>query len=156
MMMGEVSTSLAIVRNNIILFTYAIPTGGIAITRSIAADFGFSLQQAEQYKKVYGLTEKTLGGKIAQAAEPVLSLILTEMRKALAFYAEKYPQDPVRQILLAGGSGKLSGLTSYFTNALGIETALTNPWKVLGKQEVPKTIIDNAPEYTIAVGLAMR
>lgn len=153
---GAVSTSLAIIRNNIIVFTYSIPTGGIALTRALAADFGFSLQQAEQYKRVYGLVEKTLGGKIAQAAQPVLSLILTEMRKALAFYAEKFPDDPIRQILLSGGSAKLPGLTTYFTSQLNIETALTNPWKILGKQEVPKSIVDNAPEYTIAVGLAMR
>ncbi|HEV2339279.1 MAG TPA: type IV pilus assembly protein PilM [Patescibacteria group bacterium] len=153
---GAVSTSLAIVRNGVIVFAYSIPTGGVALTRAIAADFGFSLQQAEQYKQAYGLSEKTLGGKIAQAAQPVLSLILTEVRKAIAFYTEKFPDDPVRQVLLAGGSAKLPGLTVYLANALGIETVVTNPWKILGKQEVPKNIIDNASEYAVAVGLAMR
>lgn len=154
--MGAVSTSLAIVRGDVIVFTYSIPTGGVAISRALAADFAFSLQQAEEYKKIYGMSEKTLGGKIAKALSPVLSIVLSEMRKALAFYSEKYTDEPIRQIIVGGGSAKLPGLTGYFTSALGIETAIANPWKILAHQEVPKEIIDNAPEYTVAVGLAMR
>lgn len=153
---GAVSTSLAIVKNGVIVFTYSIPTGGIAITRALATDFGFSLQQAEEYKKVYGMSEKTLGGKIAKALAPVLSIIVSEMRKALAFYAEKYADEPVRQIIIGGGTARLPGLTTYFANAIGVETAIANPWKILAHQEVSKEIIDNASEYTVAVGLAMR
>ncbi len=153
---GAVSTSLAIVRNGVVVFTYSIPTGGIAISRALAADFGFSLQQAEEYKKVYGMSEKTLGGKIAKALAPVLSIILGEMRKAIAFYNEKYTDEPIRQIIIGGGSAKLPGLTTYFASEIGIETAIANPWKILAHQEVQKEIIDNASEYTVAVGLAMR
>ena len=35
-------------------------------------------------------------------------------------------------------------------------TAIANPWKVLASQQMPKEILDNASDYTIAVGLAMK
>src|SRR5260221_9328314 len=153
---GGVSTSIAIVRNGLIVFAYSVPTGGITMSRAIAADFGFSLSQAEEYKKVYGLSSQSLGGKIGKATQPILDVIVGELKKAIAFYNEKYKQDPIRQLLLSGGSAKLPGLTTYCTNTLGLETAIADPWKILGSQEVPKDIIDNAPDYAIAVGLAMR
>lgn len=154
--MGATTTSLAIVRKGLLSFTYSIPTGGNAITRAIASDFGFPLQQAEEYKKIYGLTSQELQGKIGQAAQPVLSLIIAEVKKAIAFYAGKYPSEPIQQAVLSGGSAKLPGLTTFFTSQLGLETTICNPWKVLLAQEVPQDIIDNAPLYAIAVGLAMR
>lgn len=153
---GAVSTSLAIIHNNMLVFAYSLPTGGVALSRAIASDFGFAIQQAEEYKKVYGLVDKTVGGKIGKVTEPILSSILTEIKKALTFYGNKFPNDPIKQIILSGGSARLPGLATYFTSNTGIETATANPWKILVEQEVPKDIIENAPEYTVAVGLAMR
>lgn len=153
---GAVSTSLAIIHANALVFTYSLPTGGVALSRAIAADFGFAIQQAEEYKKVYGLADSTVGGKIGKVTEPILSSILTEMKKALLFYGNRFSDDPIKQILLSGGTARLPGLATYFTSNTGIETAIANPWKILVEQEVPKDIIENAPEYTIAVGLGMR
>ena len=153
---GAVSTSLGVVRNGIIVFTYTIPTGGVAINRAIASDFGFSMAQAEEYKKTYGVVEKSFGGKIGKATEPILSTIVNEVKKALTLYSEKYQDSPIAQVLLSGGSSKLPGLDLFFAKNCGIETVTANPWKILGSQEVPKEILDNATGYTVAVGLAMR
>lgn len=154
---GAVSTSLAIVKSGMIVFTYSISTGGSAISRAISADFGFSPSQADEYKKVYGVTEDVLGGKIGQATTPILLSIVTEIKKSLAFYNEKYKNDsPIQQILLSGGTAKLPGINLFFAKNLGIETAIANPWQVLGSQQVPKEILENAPDYTVAVGLSLR
>lgn len=154
---GAVSTSLAIIHEGMLVFAYSLPTGGVAISRAISTDLGFALPQAEEYKKVYGLADSALGGKIGKVTEPIFSSILTEVKKAFAFYNSKYSrEDPLKQIILAGGSAKLPGLATYFTANTGVETAIINPWKLLVAEEVPKDIIDNAPEYAVAAGLAMR
>lgn len=153
---GAVSTSLAIVENSMIKFTYSVPTGGIAMTRAIATSFGFPIEQAEEYKKTYGLSDQALGGKISQAVQPVLLLILSEIKKAIAFYQEKAKGSPIRQVVLSGGGAKLPGLPTYITNAVGIESGIANPWKILVSQEISKDILDDATSYAIAVGLAMR
>lgn len=154
---GAISTSFAIVRNGVMVFTYSMSIGGAAINRAIATDFGLTAQQAEEYKRVYGISQKSLGGKIGKATEPILNSILTEIKKSIAFYSQKYKDDsPIRQIILSGGTAKLPGIEIFFANNSGIETAIANPWKVLASQQMPKEILDNASDYTIAVGLAMK
>jgi len=155
---GSVSTSLTIVQDGIMIFTYSISTGGIAINRAISADFGLTQIQAEEYKKNYGISKEAFGGKIGKAIEPILNSILAEVKKSLVFYSEKYKNDkPIRQILLTGGSAKLLGIDLFFANNTNIETATVNPWKiVLNQKELPQEVLDNGPDYTIAVGLAMR
>lgn len=154
---GAISTSFAIVRNGIMVFTYSMSVGGAAINRAIATDFGLSSQQAEEYKRVYGVSGKSLGGKIGKATEPILNSILAEIKKSMAFYSQKYKDDaPIRQIILSGGTAKLPGIEIFFANNSGLETAIANPWKVLASQQMPKEILDNASDYTIAVGLAMK
>lgn len=155
---GSVSTSLAIIREGIAVFTYSIPTGGSAISRAISADFGLSPDQAEEYKRTYGVTKEALGEKIGKATEPILSSILEEVKKALAYYTEKYKTDqPIKQIFLSGGTARLPGIDLYFTNNLNIETIIANPWKIITpSQNLDQTLLDNAPDYTIAIGLAMR
>lgn len=155
---GSVNTSLALIRDGIIILTYSIPTGGLAISRAITTDFGLPPEQAEEYKRTYGVSNQAFGEKVGKAAEPILSSIMTELKKALAFYSDKYKNDkPIRQILLTGGTAKLPGIDVYFTAHTNIETVTANPWKILSDQNtLPKEILDNGPDYTIAVGLAMR
>lgn len=154
---GSVSTLLAIIKQGNLVFTYSIQTGGLAINRAIAADFGFSMQQAEEYKNTYGVSEKNLSGKIGQATAPIITSIATEVKKAISFYNDKYKNDsPIAQIVLSGANAKLPGIDLFFAQNCGLETAIANPWKNLISQDVPKEILDEAPDYTVVVGLGMR
>lgn len=157
MNMRAVSTSIAIVRQGTMVFTYAIPVGGATISRAIAQDLGLTSAQAEEYKKTYGVFGKELEGKIGKASEPILMSIVSEIRKALLLYDEKYKKDePIQQILLVGDTAKLPGIDLFFAQNCGIETVVANPWKVLNAQQLPKEMLDNAPDYALVVGLAMR
>lgn len=157
MNIGLMNTSLSIVQAGGIVFNYSIPLGGVAMTRAIASDFGLSQQQAEEYKKTYGLLDKNLGGKIGSAIEPIFTNILTEVKKAIAFYNEKYKSEsPISQIVLAGGSANLPGIDVYFVKSLGIETVIANPWKTLNIAGVPAQLESLGPEYAIAVGLSIK
>lgn len=152
---GAVSTSFAIIRKGIMIFTYTMAVGGTAINRAIASDFGFTSEQAEEYKKQYGVSGQALGGKIGQATQPILNAIVMEVKKSLAYYSQKYKDQPIVQIILAGGTANLPGIDTYFANNSGIETVIANPWKVLAAQP-PSEIVNNASDFVIAVGLAMR
>jgi len=80
---GAISTSFAIVRQGAMVFTYSMSIGGAAINRAIATDFGLTPQQAEEYKRVYGISGKSLGGKIGKATEPILNSILERLKNLL-------------------------------------------------------------------------
>ncbi|MBI2613411.1 MAG: type IV pilus assembly protein PilM [Candidatus Levybacteria bacterium] len=154
---GAINTSLAIIKDGILVLTYSIQTGGNAISRSIEADFGLTPSQGEEYKKTYGFTKEGAGKKIGKSTEPILSSILLEIRKALAFYSQKYKDgEIIQQVLLSGGTARLPGIDIFFAENLGIETVIANPWKIFANQQISPEILNGATDYTIALGLAMR
>lgn len=154
---GAINTSLAIIKDGILVLTYSIQTGENAMSRSIEADFGLTLSQSEEYKKTYGFSKEGVGKKIGKSTEPILASILLEIKKALAFYSQKYKDDSIiAQILLSGGTAKIPGIDLFFAENLGIETVVANPWKILANREAPLEIPNSTTDYTIALGLAMR
>ncbi len=154
---GAINTSLAIIRDGILVLTYSIQTGGNAISRSIEADFGLTPSQGEEYKKTYGFSKVGAGQKVGKSTEPILASILLEIRKALAWNSQKYQDDSIiQQILLSGGTAKLPGIDLFFAENLGIETVVANPWRILGDKPLPEGILNSTSDFTIALGLAMR
>lgn len=154
---GALSTSLAIVQTGTVIFTYSIPLGGAAMDRAIASNFGFTTIQAEEYKKTYGINDQSLGGKISSSLQPILMSILTEVKKAIAYYAEKFKNEaPISQIILTGGSSLLPGIDLFFVKNTGIETVLGNPWKTYPIVGVTPDLMDQGPRFSVAIGLAMR
>ncbi len=154
---GAMNTSLAIIKDGILVLTYSIPTGGNAISRSIEADFGLTPVQSEEYKKTYGFSKVGVGQKIGKSTQPILTSILLELKKALAYYSQKYKDDSIiQQILLSGGTARLPGIDLFFAENLGIETVVAMPWKIFPNQQVPMEMLNGTADYTIALGLAMR
>lgn len=154
---GSLSTAFAIVQQGIIIFTYSIPVGALAIDRAIASDFGFSLAQAEEYKKTYGVTDNNLSGKIGKAIGPILQSIVQETKKAFAYYKSKYQSEfPIEQLMLSGGSSAIPGLPKYFTEQCDIETIVVNAFESKKIAQVPLEVSENASELDSAVGLALK
>jgi Tfp pilus assembly PilM family ATPase len=86
-----------------------------------------------------------------------LTALLGEIKKAVTFYVEKYKNElPITQLLLTGGGASLPGLPIYFAQNLGFEAVLANPWNMLNIQGVPHEIETKGPEYSTAVGLALK
>lgn len=157
MSIGNLSTSFAIVHDGIIAFIYTIPVGSSAINRAIASSFTLSLEQAEEYKKVYGIRDKAVGGKIKTAIEPILSSLVSEIKKGIAFYKQRQQNNvAISQLVVSGGTGKMPGIDLYFVNALGLETVVANPWKSLHIENVPDEVMEEGAEFAIAIGLAMK
>ena len=84
--LGANSTDIAIARNSMLVFSRSIPIAGEAFTRSVSQGLGLSAPQAEEYKKTYGLVTTQLEGKVKAALDPVLRLVVDEVKKAINFY----------------------------------------------------------------------
>jgi len=155
--MGSEGTVLAIIAKGNLALTQSVSSGGSAITRAISSSLGLDINQAEEYKKAYGLEETQLEGKVAIAVKPLIELILTEVKRVLAFYQTQEMSDPVKRVVLSGGTALMPGLVHYFTQNLNLEAQLGNPFaqvELSGQQE--KTIGENGALYTTAVGLALK
>ena len=82
---GAMTTDLAVVSKKSVRFTRSISTGGNAMARAISQALGFDLNQAEEYKKTYGLDQTQLEGKIMQAIKPIFDVVVDEVKKIGGF-----------------------------------------------------------------------
>lgn len=155
--LGAATTDFAIVSDGLILLTRSIPTGGAALTRAISQAFNFELIQAEEYKKVYGLLEDQLEGKLFQSLKPIVDVVLNETKRVIQGHESQNPQRPVKRIVLSGGGAQLPGLVIYFANTLGLEVQEADPWFTISKDPSLKTkLASNGAQFSVAVGLAQR
>jgi type IV pilus assembly protein PilM len=154
---GARSTDIAIAKNSQLTFSRTIPTAGEAFTRAVAQGLGVEMQQAEEYKRAYGMAGGQLEGKIKGALDPVFTIVIDEMKKAIHFYQSEEKGEAPRSIILSGGTAGMPEALPIVSKAMGIEVVIGNPFsKVAVDSQVAKTLAPYAPLYSIAVGLAMR
>lgn len=155
--MGATTTDCAITSKGMIWLTRSISTGGLALTRTLAQQFGFEINQAEEYKKVYGLLEDQLEGKVYEALRSVIDIIASEARRVIQAYQAKYPQNPIKRVVLSGGGAKMPGLVIYLAQSFGLEVQEADPWYLISKDKgLEQKLLKDAPAYSVAVGLALR
>lgn len=155
--MGATTTDFAAVSKGLVWLTRSVSTGGFALTRTLSRYFNFETTQAEQYKKVYGLSEDQLEGKVYDALKPVVDIILGECKRVIQAFEVKYPQNPIKRIVLSGGGAKMPGFVVYMANNLGLEVQEADPWYLIGKDKaLVSKLAQDAPSYSVAVGLALR
>lgn len=155
--LGAETTTFSILSRGDLALTQSISSGGTAIARSIAAELGLELNQAEEYKKSYGLDESKLEGKVVKAIKPIAELIVSEIKRVLAFHETHGNNDPVKRVVLSGGTAMIPGLVQYFAESLALEVQIGNPFLNINLTDKQKQEIgENAALYATAVGLAMK
>ena len=155
--LGATTTDFATVSKGLIWLTRSISTGGMALTRSLSQHFNFEIAQAEEYKKVYGMNEDQLEGKVYDALKPIADIIVGESKRVIQAFEAKYPQNPIKRVVLSGGGAKMPGLVIYFANNMGLEVQEADPWYSIAKDKgLISKLSQDAPSYSVAVGLALR
>ena len=152
---GASSTDIAICNKGILSFSRSIPTAGEAFSRAVAQRLNITPQQAEEYKKAYGLSSK-LEEKIKGALDPVIRSVSDEIKKAIFYYQSEEKGEMPSSVILSGGSSGMPEVVTYLSKMLGLEIVVGNPFaKVSLSTDAQKVLAPYAPLYSIAVGLAM-
>lgn len=155
--LGATTTDFATVSKGLIWLTRSISTGGLALTRALAQHFNFEMKQAEEYKKVYGMLEDQLEGKVFEVLKPIEDIIVGESKRVIQAFEAKYAQNPIKRVVLSGGGAKMPGLVIYFANNLGFEVQEADPWYSIAKDKASVAkLAQDASSYSVAVGLALR
>lgn len=155
--LGARSSDIAIVENGQIFLSRSISTAGNALTRAVTTGFSIETQQAEEYKKAYGLDSKQQEGKVRQTLEPAFRIIIDEIKKAIQYYKNDLKGGgEVSSVVLSGGTAGMPEIVSYLAETLGFEITIGNPFaKVVNSERIGKSFSAYSPLYGIAVGLAM-
>lgn len=155
--MGANTTDFTAVSKGLIWLTRSISTGGVALTRALAQYFNFEMNQAEQYKKIYGLSEDQLDGKIFGALKPIVDIIAGEGKRVIQAFEARSPHEPMKRVVISGGGAKMPGLVRYLANLLGLEVQEADPWfSIIKDKNSVLKLSQEAPAYSVAVGLALR
>lgn len=154
---GAKSTDIAVAKNGNLVFSRSIPTAGEAFTRAVSLALGIQYQQAEEYKRTYGLSQGQLEGKVSGAIDPVFRVVVDEIKKAIHYYQSEEKGEAPVSIILSGGTAGMPEATPLLSKLLGLEVAIGNPFeKLTVDTETMKSLSPYAPLYSIAVGIASR
>jgi type IV pilus assembly protein PilM len=155
--MGAGSTDIAVSKNSKLAFSRSIPIGGEAFTRAVAQSFGINAQQAEEYKKTYGLSATALEGKVKASLDPIFRMVIDEVKKAISFYQSEEKGETPSSVILTGGAATMPEVVPYMTTLLGIETVLGDSFsKITLDAASAQALAPYSSLYSIAVGLALK
>lgn len=155
---GAMTTDLSVVSKKSIRFTRSISTGGDALARSISQALSFDLNQAEEYKKTYGLDQTQLEGKVMQAIKPIFDVVVDEVKRSTAFYGTHNKEDRIKRVIICGGTASLPGIIVYMAASLDLEVQLGDPWQkiYLPSKFSRKELEEAGPNFAVAAGLAIK
>jgi type IV pilus assembly protein PilM len=155
--LGANSTNMAITKDSKIFFTRSIPVAGEAFTRAVSQGMGVTPEQAEEYKKTYGLSTSQLEGKIKNALDPVMRMVVDEIKKAIHFYQTEGQTEMPSTVVVTGGASFMPDIQTYLADLLGLETVIGDPFnKFTLDSETAKSLTPYSSYYGTAAGLAMR
>ncbi len=153
---GAYTTDIFVAKQAILLSTRSIATGGEAFTKTIIEELGFEKDQAEEYKKNYGLLEDQLEGKIAAILKPVFEILVGEIKKVLGGFESK-SKEKVRSAILTGGGAKMPGIIEFLAQELNLEVTTGDPWTKLEiSPDIPKPVLSDRLYFAVATGLALK
>lgn len=154
---GANSTNIAVANNTLLSFSRSIPIAGEAFTRAVSQGLGVTEIQAEEYKKTYGFEATQLEGKVKVALDPVLRLVVDEIKKAVTYYQTEEKGEAPSAVIISGGTSGMPQIISVLSKLLGMEVLIGNPFsRVRVDAETAKRLAPYAPLYAVSVGLAMR
>ncbi|KUK76310.1 MAG: Type IV pilus assembly protein PilM [candidate division WS6 bacterium 34_10] len=154
---GANSTDMSIMMEGYLVFSQSISIGSDALTQAIVNKFNFEYNQAEEYKRNYGITPNVLENKIYNVLSPILESIVLEVNRGIEFYKNKTLSSAPTEFFLTGDGALLPGLADFLSKALHANATIANPWSNIQIDRKFQDIISKSgPSYSVAIGLALK
>lgn len=149
---GASAMSLSMVHNGEISFIFNHMSGGQMLTKALQQSIGLDANQAEQYKRTYGLEPEHFQGKVRASLETGVKALTGEMVKAMRFFANQAGSAVVSRVLLSGGTAQMPGFVQFVTEEVGVEVLVAAPF-ANATGAIPES---NHAALSVAMGLMMR
>lgn len=155
---GHKTTDMMVLNKKVPLFLHSMASGSQAMTKTLVNELGLSIEQAEQYKRTYGVREDLLEGKVAQLLLPLVDQVVTQVEKAVVYLSQQGFRKQIDQLVMVGGGALLPGLSSYLVKKTNIEVVVGNPLDRFIKDETltKKIASESNPQLATVIGLAIK
>ncbi len=156
---GADATDLLVVHRGRLRLARTVPVAGNALTRAVAGMLGLEASAAQLAKEEKGVA--TSGGpvtdpasaRISNAITPVLTDILTEIRRSIDYFQSRWTGEVVRKVIVVGGTARLQNLAALFADELNLPVEVGDTFRVVSPDGLDPAL---APVLAVAVGLALR
>jgi type IV pilus assembly protein PilM len=151
---GSQSTSMQVLRDDVVLYEREQTFGSAQLLKLIVRQYGLTMEEAVIKRRNTDLPDD-YG---AAVLEPFVAGISNEIGRALQFFFTSTQHNSVDYIMLSGEAGIFSGLSKLVTSQTTFPCAVINPFEAMEIDESvrEKKLRIDAPAYMTACGLAMR
>jgi type IV pilus assembly protein PilM len=150
---GASSTKMVVIEDEQVHLSHVVPLAGMAMTRMISEAFKIQINQAEEYKRVYGIEKQQVEGKIYNALLGLVDSLVVEIKKVVANFTNTEKEKRIERIVLVGGGAFLKGLTGVLVEKVGLDVVVGDPF---GPDiEVPEKIKPSGVIFPTVLGLAI-
>lgn len=153
---GSVSSDISIYDKSLVV-TGTIPGGGDDITNAIAKALGVTHEEGHIIKTKYGLNVSKKQVEISASLQPILQLLVKEIKRMLRYYEERTTgqNHKIEQIITLGGGSNVPGLSDYLINTLRLPVRACDPWEQLDFKRLELPPKAERPIYITVAGLAL-
>lgn len=155
--MGATTTDVSVVSGGSLFVNRTVDRGGSDITNIIAQGMKIDVVRAEDFKRTLHLMQPNTSTQgVLEAIRPVIDSIFLEVQRVVNTFSGQYSRQ-VEKVILTGGSSGLGGLADYVQAIMRMPVEMGNPWlRIMPNPQYEKIMMDIAPTFATAVGLAMR
>jgi type IV pilus assembly protein PilM len=167
--LGAATTKFYVVERGLIRESHIINHGGQDLTLNASRALSLTVVQAEERKRKYGLSGEgpaqapgaslpsgQAGADIKKSFEFSLAPMISELTRTISSWETRNGQT-LSALVLTGGGATLRGLKEFMQSKVSTEIRLADPF---GKTQAPAfleaILKDAGPEFSVAVGLALR
>ena len=154
---GADSTTVEVVKNELVLFSQSLGNGSDAMTRIIEMSFNIDSVTAENYKKTYGLNTEFAEGKLSEVLTPLAQMLLESVSKTISFFLTKLPEISPKKVYLTGDGAQLPGLPEYSSKILNLPVILVDALAAVPSSgNISNLNYERSPGFNISIGLALK
>lgn len=133
-----------------------VDCGGEAITKLIAEKLNVTAHEATIIKTKYGLSLSKKQKQIETALDPILQLLMKEIRRTIRYYEERYSDKrSIGQVVMTGGGANMPGLADYLTSNLRLAVRAFDPTQHIEFGHLQPFNKTERMSYVTVAGLAM-
>jgi len=153
--MGTDATDL-ILTNGFRAWQRNLPIGGNHFTKALMKELKLTFAKADHLKRNLATSQDKVA--VLRAMQPVFNQFQNEIQRSLGYFSSQDPNAEYQQVIALGNAMKLTGLTKYLSQNLGIDVTLGQSFPSLDTSNLADSslIAENMSTFGTCYGLCLQ
>ncbi len=152
--MGTDATDL-ILTNGFRVWQRNLPIGGSYFTKALTKELKLTFAKADHLKRNLATSQDKVA--VLKAMQPAFNSFQNEIQRSLGFFSNMDRNAQYERVIALGGPMKLTGLTKYLSQNLGVQVTLANSFPGLDTSHIHEPVIlENMPSFGVCYGLCLQ